>query len=184
MKTFYLYWVHPGHIPTSDVLVLLESALNTTIHVDWGKDHSVLTIDDGSAEMIATLLSLQDVLSSDYPIELSLYLTPRLDVFFEQQAVQHRQQGIHDVGRLVMQMVQQGTLSSQVVKAAFPELTKEQRDTIIAYLWSGFNASLAARHLYLHRNSYTYRMNQLIQATGWEIRYAHVIMFLSWLLFI
>lgn len=184
MKSIYLYWVHPTSSPRSDIIQLMETTLSVSIRAEWGKDCSALIIDEGSAEMVATLLSLQDIVSSDYPVPISLYITPRLDPFFESQALQHHQIGIHDLGRLVMLNVQQGRLSPIVVRDAFLPLTKEQRDTVIAYLWSGFNASLAARQLYLHRNSYSYRMNQLIESTGWEIRYAHVILFLNWWLFL
>ncbi len=184
MKSIYLYWVHPYSIPRMDIVQLMETTLNATLRIEWGKDCSALTIDEGTPEMVATLLSLQDIVSSDYPVPVSLYITPRLDPFFESYATRHQQVGIHDLGRLIMMAVQQGHLAISEVRQAFTPLTKEQRDTVIAYLWSGFNASLAARQLYLHRNSYTYRLNQLIESTGWEIRYAHVILFLNWWLFL
>lgn len=184
MKSIYLYWVHQNTTPRMDIIQLIETTLNASLRVEWGKDCSALTIDEGTPEMVSTLLSLQDIVSSDYPVPVSLYITPRLDLFFENYAVSHAQIGIHDLGRLIMMAVQQGQLTIMQVKNAFSPLTKEQRDTIIAYLWSGFNASLAARQLYLHRNSYTYRLNQLIDSTGWEIRYAHVILFLNWWLFL
>ena len=183
MKPLYLYWIHKSS-PSTEIIPWLQSTLETPIDIEWGSEASLITIANGSAEIVAQLISLNDVIIHDFPGEVCLYLTPRIDLFFESQASLHNQSGIHDLGRIVMQRVQEDALNSEVVKMAFPELTKEHKDTVIAYLWSGFNASLAARILYLHRNSYTYRLNQMINSSGWEIRYAHVVLFLIWWLYL
>lgn len=184
MKPLYIYWTHTATSSSSDIIFWLQSTLNTTVEVEWGNDVSLILLPNGSTELAAQLISLNDVIIQDFPGAVCLYITPLIDSFFEHIAISHSSPGIHDLGRIIMQKVQDNELSKSLVLSSFQEFTKDQKDTIVAYMWAGFNASLAARILYLHRNSFTYRLNQFISNTGWEVRYAHVVQFVIWLLYL
>lgn len=51
--------------------------------------------------------------------------------------------------------------------------------TAEAFLSCGLNASLAAKKLYIHRNTFSYRLNQFIEATQLDIRDYHNAQFFS-----
>lgn len=51
--------------------------------------------------------------------------------------------------------------------------------TVKAYLEAGLNASLAAEILYVHRNTFTYRLNQFIEKTNIDVREFHFAMLMA-----
>jgi len=59
------------------------------------------------------------------------------------------------------------------LSAEFSTLPKELLLTAGAYLRCGMNASLAASSLYIHRNTFNYRMGKFLELTGYDIRDYH-----------
>ena len=52
-------------------------------------------------------------------------------------------------------------------------LKRELMETSSAYLKSDLNASLASSSLYIHRNTFNYRLQKFIDVTGLDIRNYH-----------
>lgn len=64
-------------------------------------------------------------------------------------------------------------------KKILNKIEKRDLDTIKAFLRCNCNSSLAAKELYLHRNSFNYRMNHFINSTNIDVRDVNTIMFLN-----
>lgn len=72
-----------------------------------------------------------------------------------------------------------------LVQQEFSKLSRELLLTASVFLRSGLNASKTASKLYIHRNTFNYRLNRFIQFTGLDIRdFHHALYFqlaLKWL---
>ena len=64
-------------------------------------------------------------------------------------------------------------------KYIFEMIPKKDLDTIRAFLSCNANSCMAANELYLHRNSFNYRMNHFIDKTQIDIRDLNSLMFLN-----
>lgn len=64
-------------------------------------------------------------------------------------------------------------------KYIFEMIPKKDLDTIRAFLSCNANSCMAANELYLHRNSFNYRMNHFIDKTQMDIRDLNSLMFLN-----
>lgn len=63
-------------------------------------------------------------------------------------------------------------------KMILNKIGKKNIDTINAFINCNMNSLKAANELYLHRNSFTYRLNQFIMLTDMDVRDIHTMMFL------
>lgn len=65
------------------------------------------------------------------------------------------------------------------VKEIINKIEKKDMDTLKAFLSCNCNSLVSANELYLHRNSFNYRMNQLSSNNEIEIRDLNTIMFIK-----
>ncbi len=63
--------------------------------------------------------------------------------------------------------------SIPLLKNEFKDIPHELMLTAGAYLRSNMNASLTAELLYIHRNTFNYRLNAFVEQTGLDIREYH-----------
>lgn len=63
-------------------------------------------------------------------------------------------------------------------KILIRSIEKKHLDTIEAFMNCNLNSLKAADELYLHRNSFNYRLNQFISSTDMDVRDIHTMMFL------
>ncbi len=63
---------------------------------------------------------------------------------------------------------------SEKLKGVSPEII----DTLKMYFNTGNNAILAAELLYLHRNTFNYRLNKFVDKTQMDVKNAHIAQFL------
>ncbi|MDY0345994.1 MAG: helix-turn-helix domain-containing protein [Bacilli bacterium] len=61
----------------------------------------------------------------------------------------------------------------RLVKKQFSLIPRQLMVTAETFISCGLNASLAAKKLYVHRNTFSYRLNQFIEATNLDIRDFH-----------
>ena len=64
-------------------------------------------------------------------------------------------------------------------KYIYDSIEKKDLDTIKAFLCCNANSCVAANELYLHRNSFNYRMNHFINKTQIDIRDLNSLMFIN-----
>ncbi len=74
---------------------------------------------------------------------------------------------------LLREFYYQDFSSLPLLKSEFSGLEREIYLTAIAYLRSGLDAKAAAEAIYVHRNTFSYRLNKFIAATGLDPRDYH-----------
>ena len=75
---------------------------------------------------------------------------------------------------LILNEISYGDYSSlSFLKASFRDLPSEVALTASAYLRYGLDASLASDALYIHRNTFLYRLEKFKSLTGMDIRDYH-----------
>lgn len=67
----------------------------------------------------------------------------------------------------------------RMAKKQFAMVPRQLMVTAESFLSCGLNASLAAKKLYVHRNTFSYRLNQFIEATNLDIRDFHNALFFN-----
>ena len=65
------------------------------------------------------------------------------------------------------------------VKKIINSIEKKELDTLKAFLSCNCNSLITSNELYLHRNSFNYRMNQLISNNKIDVRNVNTLMFLK-----
>ena len=71
------------------------------------------------------------------------------------------------------------SIKTDLAKEIINKIEKKDMDTLKAFLSCNCNSIVSANELYLHRNSFNYRMNQLSSNNNIEIRDINTIMFLK-----
>lgn len=66
-----------------------------------------------------------------------------------------------------------------IAKKQFATVPRQLMVTAESFISCGLNASLAAKKLYVHRNTFSYRLNQFIEATNLDIRDFHNALFFN-----
>ena len=87
------------------------------------------------------------------------------------------------MSELILKQMSFGDFSSfAFLSALFRDLPEELLETGKAYLAAGLDAKLAADLLIVHRNTFNYRLNRFIEASGVDIRDYHNAMLLDYYL--
>ena len=102
-------------------------------------------------------------------------------MFIALEAAQRYSMGrIIDLDALLLLSVWHKDLSLiQTTQLILNSVSSELIDTLKMYLLTGNNAILASEHLYLHRNTFNYRLNKFVDKTRINVRNPHIAQFLS-----
>lgn len=85
----------------------------------------------------------------------------------------HRNACLHQGDILFERMLVHDHKMIQLVLLQFKDVSRELMLTAKAFLDAGLNASRAAIKLYIHRNTFNYRLEKFIEQTGLDIRDYH-----------
>lgn len=160
---------------------LLRTSLNVETDIRWIGLLGELTI-YGSYEDVLPLYALINLVNSDLNITLSMVITPHFDDFFAHIVKDYFAPGVSDMTQRCLQLWSENHLNPRDIPPYLNQVPKEQVDTVKAFIQSGLNASAASRILYIHRNTFHYRMNKFIEETGLDLRQFHVATFVQLLL--
>lgn len=82
--------------------------------------------------------------------------------------------GVFHLSDLLIDLLNENNKAlNRVIYQEFHRVNRDILLTAQAYLQNGQNALAAASRLYLHRNTFTYRLNKFIEETGLDIRDYH-----------
>jgi sugar diacid utilization regulator len=129
------------------------------------------------------LESLLSVISSDtdnsYTV-VSSHEESELSRAAIRKAVQGRRVYLTNMADLILNLALDGDYELlRLAKKRFALVSRELMMTAETFISCGLNASLAAKKLYIHRNTFSYRLNQFIEATDLDIRDYHNAQFFS-----
>lgn len=74
---------------------------------------------------------------------------------------------------LMREFFYQDFSSLPLLRAEFSGLDQETYRTALSYLRSGMDAKMAAEAIYVHRNTFSYRLNKFVEITGIDPRDYH-----------
>jgi len=79
-----------------------------------------------------------------------------------------------DLADLILDLALEGDYELvHLAKKQYATVPRQLMVTAETFVSCGLNASLAAKKLYVHRNTFSYRLNQFIEATNLDIRDYH-----------
>lgn len=70
--------------------------------------------------------------------------------------------------------------TSHILKKQFSHISHEEIQCALMYVNCGLSITRASRKLFIHRNTFTYRMNKFIHASNLDIREFHNAMYFSY----
>ncbi|NCA96990.1 MAG: PucR family transcriptional regulator [Bacteroidia bacterium] len=123
------------------------------------------------------LESLIPVISSDIDNSYVILMSNN-DSQFSRRALEKARQGrgafVTTTADLLFNLALEGDFElASLAKKKFDLVPRQLMLTAEAFISCGLNASLAAKKLYIHRNTFAYRLNQFIEATELDIRDYH-----------
>jgi sugar diacid utilization regulator len=102
---------------------------------------------------------------------LITYRSHRLGEIASLVGLKHNQGKVDHLADLLIQlMVEHNPILIPYIREEFKAIPRHLVLTATMLMQCGMNASLAAQKLYLHRNTFSYRLNQFINLTGLNIR--------------
>lgn len=126
--------------------------------------------DDGFLETIELLLPM---ISNDLGINLTFLVSHLPDSPLIKEAfkrISRFGQGVYHLADVVLDAIQKHDQAFLIrVKQAFDNVPHELMLTAKMLILCGLNRSFAARKLYVHRNTFNYRLNKFIELTNLDI---------------
>lgn len=166
-------------------------AESCTLVFDSSKTVTVLSKSHGYFEIDEEDLGLIDVLMSHLNQTLGIVMTVviahRWDEVTNQGlsvAVRHSKGNmIYLADALLYERIEGENVLFSLLDKQFDSLSRELIQTAEAFITSGCKATFAASRLYIHRNTFAYRLNQFIEKTQLDIRdFHHARLFQLWFL--
>ncbi len=153
----------------------------TNYELDWDNDvGSLMVIDCESFQW--QLVKLLSMAFQDFNIEASILIVPFFDSLFIKYLDKINNQ-VYTAFELFVRNLQDSRII-QDGKHIINQLGQKNVDTLKAFLICNANSCVAANELYIHRNTFNYRMNQLTQFSHIEIRDLNTLMFLKLIIYI
>lgn len=147
--------------------------------ISWNEDVAQLVVSDYESFHL-NLIKIFSMEMVEFGIQASFLIVPFFDYLFIKY--------LYKMGNSVNTAFELflNNLNAEFVKkdlkSIIEKIEKKDLDTIKAFLRCNCNSSIAAKELYLHRNSFNYRMNHFIESTKMDIRDVNTINFLNLLL--
>ena len=149
------------------------------VDVDWNDNiGKISAIDEYSFQLILSnilVLSIQDL-----NIKVSIIIVPYFEGIFIKY-LDHSYNKISTVFDIFVKNIDDPQVKKDM-DIIYNSFEKKDLDTIKAFLYCNQNSKLAAKQLFLHRNSFNYRLNQFMHKTSIDIRDYNSLLFLSLLI--
>ena len=130
-----------------------------------------------SSDLAETLEVIVPLIASDFGINLTVLISHAHDVLaqmaLKKAAVLHQERCTY-LGDLLLDDLMRGdrSLVPEALKG-FRNIPHDEMITAQAFVSCGLNATLASKKLYVHRNTFNYRLKKFIDLTCLDIRDFH-----------
>jgi DNA-binding protein Fis len=168
VKIINVYLIPTSYINKEEVELLLRQQLQVELELYFNKDNiGELTI-YGSSDLIGNLYTFSRIMESDFATPLLIVMVPRFDDNFLKLIKESPvKSGVYSAYDLLIKL---NYINNYQFPDIFNEIDKELLDTARAFIECGLNASAASRMLYIHRNTFNYRLKKFIDITKIDIR--------------
>ena len=146
------------------------------VDIDWeNKIGKITTINEHSFQI--SLFKILSLAMQDLNIKIAILIVPFFDDLFEKY-LPYSENKVATLFEVFTKSINEKQTQDDI-KKIYNRFSKKDIDTIRAFLACNGNSKLAASELFLHRNSFTYRLNQFIDRTTIDIRDMNSMMFLN-----
>lgn len=144
------------------------------------KEDVVMILTNNNESFLLQLTKLHDSLVMDLNTKVSILVVP----FFDKIFIKYLNYVNNDVCTVFDVFLKNINLDvvKEDSKIIIQSIEKKDLDTIKAFLMCNANSCATANELYLHRNSFNYRMNSFINNTSMDIRDINTLMFIQLIL--
>jgi DNA-binding protein Fis len=168
LKIINAYLKPSGVINKEAIEHLLRQQLQVELDLFFSKDNiGELTI-YGTQDLIGNLYTFSTILENDFDTPIIIVMVPKFDNNFI-DLIKHSpvKSGVYSAFDLLIKLNYKNSYDFPNI---FSNLDKELLDTARAFIECGLNACAASRMLYIHRNTFNYRLKKFIDLTGIDIR--------------
>lgn len=156
------------------ILDLLNNSFDET---SYNINKKIIEFECKSDAFILKMTNLYNLLSEDFNIKISILVVPYFNGIFIKylKKLNYEITTIYD---LFIKEINNIEIRKDI-NAIYNSFKKQDIDTIKAFINCNCNAMVSANELYLHRNSFNYRLNNFINHTSIDIRNLYSLMFLQ-----
>ena len=164
---------------------IIRNSYTQYIEIEYLNDFNGIILADEN--FFVRLKSIIDILSVDLNTNFIFLESYKLSNLAEKALLKLQKRcssGLFSLSLVILQYYMSGDLELyEELKKEFSFLRKELLDTAVAYINCNMNACLASKSLYIHRNTFNYRLNKFIEQTSLDIRnYNNSILLLTYYL--
>ena len=154
---------------------------STFEEVDFYYDNEVVTLSTLNNEAFnLQLVKLHQLALSDMNFNVSFLIVPFFDKMFHKY-FRYVNNEVCSAYELFVRNINDENVKKDL-KEILDSINKKDLDTIKAFLMCNGNSCITANELYLHRNSFNYRMNSFVNNTSMDIRDLNTLMFIKLIL--
>ena len=151
---------------------IIRNSYSQYLEIEYLDNFSGIILADEN--FFVRLISIIDVLTMDLNSNFIFLESYKMSALAEKTILKlskDKKYGVFAVSLVVLQYYLSNDLELyQELKKEFQSVKKELLDTAVAYLNCNMNACLASKSLYIHRNTFNYRLNKFIEQTSLDIR--------------
>lgn len=164
---------------------IIRTSYSQYLEIEYFDNFSGIILADEN--FFVRLNSIIEILSLDLNTNLIFLESYKMGSLAEKTIIKlsnDRKYGVFAVSLVILQYYLSKDLGLyEELKKEFQGVEKELLDTAIAYINCNMNACLASKSLYIHRNTFNYRLNKFIEQTQLDIRnYNNSILLLTYFL--
>ncbi len=174
MQKYYHFWSDDPLKETQLEALLRDSYRGDLSMVMLSANHGYCV---ASSDLAETLEVIVPLIASDFGINLTVLISHANDLLAQmalKKAAALHQERCTYLGDILLDELMRGN------RSLVPEATKNFRNvphdemiTAQAFVSCGLNATWASKKLYVHRNTFNYRLKKFIDLTGLDIRDFH-----------
>lgn len=171
MYKFY-YFASNKRINKSSFDDIIRKSYSQYIDIEYSSDFQGVILADEN--FFARLNSIFDILVSDLNINLIFLESYKLSNLAEKAIIKllkDQMYGCFYLAEIILKFkLKKDDELANIFINELSLINKELIDTAKAYIRCNMNAKLAANSLYIHRNTFNYRLNKFIELTQLDIR--------------
>ncbi len=155
---------------------LLKQQFNQKIDILWQDNIAMIIVYDCDS-FVYRLKQIIPMMIHDYAMTVACFIVPKFDsVFLKYLPYQHNQ--VSTAFEFLLKNLSNEWILKDMQQLLTP-IKKEYLDTANVFINCNLNASEAAKELYLHRNSFNYRLNQFQYTSGMDVKNLDTAIFLK-----
>lgn len=181
----YYYFTSHQKLDKSSFDDIIRKSYSQYLEIEYFDNFSGVILADEN--FFVRLNSIIEILNFDLGTNLIFLETYKLGSLAEKtilKLAQDKKYGVFAVSLVILQYsLSKDLVLYQELKKEFQSISKELLNTAVAYINCNMNACLASKSLYIHRNTFNYRLNKFIEQTQLDIRnYNNSILLLTYFL--